>query len=183
MLPDNVTEIAVKAAQTSLSWCKFARNGRREGLNRRDASPPLIRLPVVPCASLPVTHVSRSSFVLDQRAKNEASEDKAALKGLFAGSVVHICYAGIDTEHPTFYCFAVLFTWPRWRAILTTSYQLYLLLNCRWLQMPCAACFQLNVHPGKNSFHCKHTSFDCTYMFWRLLGIYQVFFCPQLKNF
>ena len=70
----------------------------------------------------------------------------------------------------------MLFTWPRWRAILTTTYQLYLLLDCRWLQMPCAACFQLNVHPGKNSFHCKHTSLDCRYMFWRLLGRYQVFF-------
>ena len=74
----------------------------------------------------------------------------------------------------------MLFAWRRYRAILTKTYPLYLLLNCRWLQMPCTACFQLNVHPGKNSFHCKHTSLDCTYMFWRLLGS---FFCPPLENF
>ena len=49
--------------------------------------------------------------------------------------------------------------------------------------MPCAACFQLNVHPGKNSFHFQHASFDCTYMFWRLLGIYQVFFVLSWKIF
>ena len=56
------------------------------------------------------------------------------------------------------------------------------MLNYRWLQMPCAACFQLNVHPGKNSFHRKHTSLDCTYMFWRLLESYQVFFfCSPLQ--
>ena len=135
---------------------------------------------MVPCASLPVTHVSRSPLSSsEKRAKNEASEEKAGFKGLFAGSVVQIWYAGIDTEHPTFYCFAVvLFTWP----LLTTTYQLYLLLNCRWLQMPCAACFQLNVHPGKNSFHRKHTSLDCTYMFWRLLESYQVFFLSSVAN-
>ena len=135
---------------------------------------------MVPCASLPVTHVSRSPLSSsEKRAKNEASEEKAGFKGLFAGSVVQIWYAGMDTEHPTFYCFAVvLFTWP----LLTTTYQLYLLLNCRWLQMPCAACFQLNVHPGKNSFHRKHTSLDCTYMLWRLLESYQVFFLSSVAN-
>ena len=57
------------------------------------------------------------------------------------------------------------------------------MLNCRWLQMPCATCFQLNVHPGKNSFHFQHASFDCTYMFWRLLGIYQVFFLSSIEKF
>ena len=49
--------------------------------------------------------------------------------------------------------------------------------------MPCAACFQLNVHPGKNSFHFQHASFDCTYMFWRLLGIYEVFFLSSVEKF
>ena len=49
--------------------------------------------------------------------------------------------------------------------------------------MPCAACFQLNVYPGKNSFHFHHASFDCTYMFWRLLGSYQVFFLSSVAKF
>lgn len=180
-LPENVTEIAVKAALfpgvNDLLY-KFARKGRRGGdktgeTRLKDASPLFFPLPVVPCASSPGTRVSRScfalAFVLDQRAKKP--EEKADCKGLFAGTVGHIFYADINyrTSHVLLLCGRVVYL-ASLESNLNNNLPTLLLLNCRWLQMPCAACFQLNVHPGKNSFHRKHTSLDCTYMFWSLLG-------------
>lgn len=133
-LPDNVTEIAVKAAlfpdvTLLMQICAKRKAGGIKQARRFSSflSP----------SRGPLHFVTRHSrfalaFVVDQRAKNEESEEKAGCKGLFASSVGHIWYAGIDTEHATFYCFAVvLFTWRRYRAILTKTYPLYLLLNCR----------------------------------------------------
>ena len=58
---ENLSSIAVELprAQTSLSWWKLARKGRREGENGRDgASPVIFLLTMVPCASWPVTRIS-----------------------------------------------------------------------------------------------------------------------------
>ena len=63
--------------QTSLSPWKFGRKGRRERENGRDVTSPLIFvLPMVPCASSPVT---RMSFAFRNRlyVKNEAPEGEA----------------------------------------------------------------------------------------------------------
>ena len=63
--------------QTSLSPWKFGRKGRRERENGRDVTSPLIFvLPMVPCASSPVT---RTSFAFRNRlyVKNEAPEGEA----------------------------------------------------------------------------------------------------------
>ena len=63
--------------QTSLSPWKFGRKGRRERENGRDVTSPLIFvLPMVPCASSPVT---RMSFAFRNRlyVKNEVPEGEA----------------------------------------------------------------------------------------------------------
>ena len=52
-------QLSVPRSQTSLSWCKFARKGRREG---EKASLLLFLLPMVPCVSSPVTRISLSSM-------------------------------------------------------------------------------------------------------------------------